>query len=316
MKRKGLTLLTALTLTMGLVGCSPEEETTGSENPVETVTVKHYLGETEVEVNPERIVVAGYWNLDNLDALGVDGIVGVPKSDAFPPNLDKYLSDEYANIGSTTELDIEEINALDPDIIIVSDYNKDIYEDLQTIAPTVALSTRNDADYMVSLKNNLDIIGDIFDISDEEINEKYQPLEDRIDELKAEIQKEDLTATTMTIQSDSTMSVIGDHISLLYNNLGFREIDETFTPEKRGSQITFEYLVEKNPDYIFAINRSATSSENPVDPAEIIANELIKDIDAVKNENFVVLDLYDWYMANGGLTSTSKALDQMEEFLK
>ena len=53
-----------------------------------------------LEKMPEKIVVFDYGFLDTLDAIGVEGIVGIPKDSALPEHLSKYASDEYANIGT------------------------------------------------------------------------------------------------------------------------------------------------------------------------------------------------------------------------
>ena len=44
------------------------------------------------EKMPERIVVFDYGFLDTLDALGVEGIVGVAKDSSLPAHLEKYAS--------------------------------------------------------------------------------------------------------------------------------------------------------------------------------------------------------------------------------
>ena len=40
---------------------------------------------------PEKIVVFDYGFLDTLDALGVEGVVGVPKDSTLPDNFLKIL---------------------------------------------------------------------------------------------------------------------------------------------------------------------------------------------------------------------------------
>src|SRR5690625_4926138 len=109
----------ALILTLLLIyigGCGSEEE--GKSKDVETITVQHELGETEVMKNPEKIVVFDFGALDTLDYLGIE-VAGVAKTN-IPSYLSHYEEDEYENIGSLKEPDFEKIAEIDPDLIIIS----------------------------------------------------------------------------------------------------------------------------------------------------------------------------------------------------
>src|SRR5690625_2392618 len=90
----------------------------GDNASEDTVMVEHELGETEVQKNPETVVVFDFGALDTLDKLGID-VAGVAQNN-MPSYLDKYESDEYENIGSLKEPDFEKIANIDPDLIIIS----------------------------------------------------------------------------------------------------------------------------------------------------------------------------------------------------
>src|SRR5699024_11189478 len=59
----------------------------------ETITVEHELGETEVDKNPEKVIVFDFCSLDTLDKLDID-VTGVPQKNV-PKYLDKYEDDTY-----------------------------------------------------------------------------------------------------------------------------------------------------------------------------------------------------------------------------
>ena len=81
----------------------------------------HYCFEdVTFEKMPEKIVVFDYGFLDTLDALGVEGIVGLAKDSTLPAHLEKYSADEYANVGTLKEPLLEDIAELDPDVIFIS----------------------------------------------------------------------------------------------------------------------------------------------------------------------------------------------------
>src|SRR5690625_1033197 len=90
-------------LAIFVVGCGADEEESNDGNEVaaeeesQTVTVEHELGTTEVEKNPEKVIVFDFGSLDTLDKLGVD-VAGVPQMN-IPSYLEKFEGDEYENIG-------------------------------------------------------------------------------------------------------------------------------------------------------------------------------------------------------------------------
>src|SRR5699024_5926919 len=102
------------------------------------LTIQHELGETPIKKNPKSVVVFDYGVLDSLDKLGIEGVAGVAK-DSLPPYLSKYEDDQYENIGSLKEPDFEKIDAMGPDLILISGRQSDLYDQLAEIAPTIYL---------------------------------------------------------------------------------------------------------------------------------------------------------------------------------
>src|SRR5699024_4100862 len=117
----------------------------------ERVTVANELEETEVEKNPEKVVVFDLGALGSLDELDVE-VAGVPQNN-MPTYLDKYESDEYENVGSLKEPDFEKIAEIDPDVILISGRQSDLYEQLEELAPTVSVGV-DTSEYMDSFKAN------------------------------------------------------------------------------------------------------------------------------------------------------------------
>src|SRR5699024_3529933 len=143
---------------------SNESGNNGDNASEDTVMVEHELGETEVQKNPETVVVFDFGALDTLDKLGID-VAGVAQNN-MQSYLDKYESDEYENIGSLKEPDFEKIDNIDPDLIIISGRQASMYDELSKLGDTIHLGVDNDR-YMDSFKENLAIIGEIFDKEDE-----------------------------------------------------------------------------------------------------------------------------------------------------
>ena len=174
-------LITIIAIFMAACGSnsSTEEKSNASTETKDTkeLTIKHFLGETTVKKNPEKVVVFDFGTLDTLDALGVD-VVGLPKEGTVPSYLDKYNTDKYESVGSLKEPDFEKINEIQPDLIIISARQADLYEEFQEIAPTIYLGV-DTTRYMESFKENATTIGQIFD-KEAEIETKLAEIDNSI----------------------------------------------------------------------------------------------------------------------------------------
>ncbi len=276
-----------------------------------TMTITHSLGETTVEKNPERVVVFDIPTLDTMEALGIDNVEGVPTS-TYPENLSKYESDEYAKVGTVKEVDLEAIKSADPDLIIIGGRQSDYYDQLKEIAPTISVSKDN-TDYVGSVKENISTIGELFEV-EEKAKEELVKVEDRLNEVKELVNgKEALTVMV----NEGNLSVYSDksRFALINQGLGFVNADDTIEDSTHGQTVTFEYLAEQNPEYLIVLDRgAATGGESTAET--VLDNDLVKSMDAYKNGNIIYLDAYTWYINDGGLNSINIMIDDIANGLK
>lgn len=313
-KRKGIVILFILAITiLGLVGCSTADTGTSGldESENETITVSHPLGEVTVKKNPERIIVFDYATLDSLDEMGIE-VLGLPKSN-IPEYLNKFNDEKYENVGTLFEPDFEKIYELNPDVIFISGRQLELYEELNEIAPTVFLQV-DGAKYMESVTNNLKILGQLFD-REEFVEEQLSGINSSINEIKEKVTEKGLNALVV-MANDGSISAFGkgSRFGMVYEEFGFEPADPNLDVANHGNSITFEYILEKNPDYIFIIDRSATVGGN-VTAKEIFDNELIKETDAYKNGRIVYLTSQVWYVASGGLQGTNIMIEDIQQVL-
>lgn len=103
--------------------------------------VKDSLGENKIPKNPSKVVILDLGILDTFDALKLnDKVAGVPAK-----NLPKYLQ-QFKNkpsVGGVQQVDFEAINALKPDLIIISGRQSKFYDKLKEIAPTLFVGLDN-----------------------------------------------------------------------------------------------------------------------------------------------------------------------------
>ncbi len=285
----------------------------GNSEPVsETITITHELGETPVTTNPQKVVVFDYGILDALDSLGVN-VTGVVQS-GLPDYLTKYAGEEYSSIGTLKEPDMEAIFALTPDLIIISGRQADYYEELNKIAPTIHLGIDN-ADYLGSFKNNMDILGQIFG-KEKEVSSKVEEIEKTIAELNAKVTEKNINGL-ITLANDGAFSVYGQEsrFGIIHKEFGVTPVDTTIDAGTHGQKATFEYVAEKNPQYLFVIDRAAVTGGN-TSAKELFDNELVARTDAYKNDNIVYLDPTIWYTSVGGFTSTLRMVEEVDAAIK
>ncbi|HEX8495931.1 MAG TPA: iron-siderophore ABC transporter substrate-binding protein [Actinomycetales bacterium] len=139
MRSRTLALLTALSLSLAACGGADVEPENSAAAPSQTRTVEHFRGTTQVPANPQRVVVLDLGELDSAVALGVRPVGAVRAS--VKSGLLSYLEDDLAGVelvGEIGEPNLEQIAALEPDLILGSERRvAEFYDELSAIAPTV-----------------------------------------------------------------------------------------------------------------------------------------------------------------------------------
>lgn len=276
----------------------------------EKIKITHQLGETEVPKNPSRVIVFDYGISDALNTLDVE-IIGLPKS-SLPSLLSKYEDSKYENVGSLKEPDMEKVYELKPDLIIMSGRLESYYEELNKIAPTIYLGVDN-TDYLGSFKKNMETLGQIFD-KEKEVKVQVAKVEEAIGKVN---EKAEGVNALIALANDNAFSVYGEgsRFGIIHKEFGIEAVDKTIESSTHGQKASFEYILDKNPDYLFVIDRAAVTGGN-TSAKEMFDNEIIKKTDAYKNGNIVYLDAEVWYTISGGIESTQKMVDEVLEALK
>ncbi len=322
MKKVLISVISAIMVGTMVVGCgngsaNPEDSNKGSasEAAYEAVKVTHDLGEVTITDKPESVVVFDFGALDTLDALGVE-VAGVVKA-SLPSYLSEYNDDKYGDIGGLKEPDLEGIYELEPDLIIISGRQADFYEDLSEIAPTISVAIDN-SKYIESIKSNISTLADIFEV-EEKANELIAEIDSRAKEVSEEVQREAEGKKSLVIlTNDGNISAYGPGSRFaLVDALGFEAVDDTLDNSTHGQSIGYEYISEKNPDYIFVIDRStAVGTEGASSAKQSLENDLVKSTNAYKEGNIIYLDSTYWYLAGGGVNSLQAMIDEVYTAVK
>lgn len=109
------------------------------------VTIEHALGTTTIPAPPTRIIALSY----EEDVLSQVGVVTVGRTENYyaPGSLYPWQEGEVdprvAPLGGPDGLDLEEVAALQPDLILATNYYEleNVYDGLSAIAPTIGYRT-------------------------------------------------------------------------------------------------------------------------------------------------------------------------------
>ncbi len=302
-----------------VVGCTKttpaEEETVQQETVVvSTLNGNKEVVELEVPYDPQRVAILDMAVLDMLDNWDLgDRVVGMPKSSKIDYLMDYNNNEAIANLGTLKEVDMEALMASEPDIIFIGGRLSSQYDELSKIAPVVYTSTDYEKGVIQSLKDNSQTVASIFG-KEAEAKEQTDAFDERIAALKEQANGQSAIIGMVTSSNFNTLGD-GSRCSLIGNELGFtnlaNDVDST-----HGNESSFELLVEKNPAYLFILDRdSAINAEGAQLAQEVMDNELVHQTDAYKNNHIIYLTPTVWYLAEGGITATDVMLQDIEKGL-
>ena len=333
--KKMLSLALAGVMALSLMACSAQNGTDSSENTSspgssqsggetqrnetpESVTITSLnankeAAELEVPYDPQRIAILDMASLDILDALGVgERVVGT--ADTSLEYLQDYINNDIVNLGTIKEADLEAVMACEPD---VGGRLSASYDALSEIAPVVYLATDTELGVVESVRQNATTIASMFGL-EEKVDELMADFDGRIAALSEFAAGR--TAIVGLVTSGS-FNVLGNdgRCSMIGRELGFENIgvDANIDTSTHGNEASFEFIVEKAPDYIFVMDRDAAIGTDGAKLArEIMENELVMGTDAYKNGNIVYLaHPAVWYTAEGGITALDLMLQDLESEL-
>lgn len=280
-----------------------------------TVQVTDANGEkAELKKNPKRVVVFDYGVADILKNLGVDAVVGLPKNGKMPEILSNYSDDKYTNVGSLKETDFEAVESLNPDLIIIGGRQAEDIDSFKEIAPTVNLAV-DGQDYMNSFKTVVTDLGNLFDKQDE-AKKAIDEIEAKIAKVNKTVAEKGLTASVV-MANEGSISVFSakSRYGLIYNGLGFTEVDKNIDDSTHGQQVSFEYFLENKSDYVFVVDRGAVTGKGEA-ASKLFDNEVMNKTEVAKNGNIVYLNSVIWYTMTGGIESTNQMIDEIGDAIK
>jgi len=253
-------------------------------------------------------VVFDVGTLETLDELHIP-VAGIPK-DYMAKHLEKYRKDpNVQDAGSIIQPNLERVNQIKPDLVVISAVTSREYEQLSKIAPTIYLGVKNE-NYMQSVIDNLNTIGDIFgvrDKTDQKVAEIERKIETAVKTISASPKK-----SMVLMYNAGAFSTFGNNsrYGFLYTDLKAVPADENKQAGVHGTVVSSEYISRVNPDILYIIDRNEIMLGEKTDKNEI-ENALIQKTNAFKNNCIIHVDPNVWYLSGGGTYSLNRMLDDV-----
>lgn len=258
------------------------------------VNITTARGELNVSKHPAKIAVYDLAAVDSLDALGVK--VGASIGESID-----YLEDVLKKakvVGTIFKPDIEALHAYKPDLVIVGGRTASKYADLQKyFKNTLDMSIDNSKLFADSLQRISDY-GKLFD-KQKEAQALVGKLNKLIDETKALAKNRGngliLLVTGNKISAYGSKSRLG----WIHGSLGVGEADKNIKASGHGQPVSFEYIKDLNPDWLFVLDRGAAIGKEGLAAATVLDNPLVATTTAWKKSQVVYFSPAA-YLAQGG----------------
>lgn len=202
------------------------------------------------------------------------------------------------NIGTLFEPDLEALNALKPQLIIVSNRTAPKYDELSSIAPTLDM-TDSGQDLIKDGLNLLDSYGKLF-----QQEPKARALHEQIQKLFTETQDavKGKGNGLILLVNGGKLSAFGpaSRFGWIHNEVGIPAADTQIQAAPHGQSVSFEYVQKVNPDWLFIIDRTSAIGAEGKSAQAVLNNDLVRQTKAWKAGHVVYLSAAS-YLAAGGV---------------
>ncbi len=252
-----------------------------------TKIVNHALGQVEIPLHPQRIIVLdNSFILDPLLALSTRPVGVAPCSYCVTSDiLDEFIA-YVPVVGHWEQPSLEKILSLKPDLIVGHIWQKQYYSLLSTIAPTVLVDTDSEVDF----KKNLKYLAEILDRSDqaEEILADYN---EQIQKFRQQFRETLETKTVSIIHLyGSTVHVYGADIvpyGQVMSDAGIQFIP-AYKNLKGYLGLSIEALPEWDADILFVVILRQDDAEKLKSPS-FLKQPIWSTLKAVQNNQVYVV---------------------------
>ena len=211
-----------------------------------------------------------------------------------------------------TKIDNEVIakaKSLEPDLIIVGGRTSKQLEAMSEIAPAIDLTVWGN-DYLKQFYKATETLASIVD-KEHEAAEKLAQIKHKVSQVNAAAQGAGNALFILTTGGKISAYGPGSRFGWLHEELGVEAAVENIKEATHGEPVSFEFLQEIDPDWLFVLDRDAAIGRATGAAEALLDNELVHNMKAHKNQQIVYLDGVSWYLVASGITAVDTAVSQV-----
>ena len=307
--RTALALASLLVTGVALTGCqAAAAQPQGSQ--AETITVQDNSGQVQVPKNPTSVVALDNRSFETLDAWDIE--LSAAAVSLMPSTIGYTEDPDLIDIGNHREPDLEQLVAVQPDLIIsgqrFSQYNEQI-ADLVPDAVIIDLEPREGEPFADELIRQTTVLGEIFGKQQEaaELTDRFEAA------IEAAASEYDGSSVMALNSSGGELGFIapgaGRTLGPVFDILSLSpalEVPEA-SDNHEGDDISVEAIAASDPAWLLVMDRDAaiSATEPEYEPAsDVIENsEAMARVSAVEQGNIVYMPA-DTYTNEGIQTYT------------
>lgn len=297
---------------VALTGCATGTE--AAEAPqADTITVEDNSGQIEVPADPTSVIALDNRSFETLDAWGIE--LSAAAVSLMPDTIGYTTDESLIDIGNHREPDLEQIVAVQPDLIISGQRFSQFNEQMAELAPDaviVDLEPREGEPFADELKRQIAVLGEIFDKQDE-ASAMVADFDAAIDRAAAAYDSAD---TVMALNASGgelgyLAPGVGRTLGPVFDILALTPALEVAdaSDDHQGDDISVEAVADSNPDWILVMDRDAAVSAD--DPEYSPAASVIEDSEALARVSAVEQGQIVYMPAD---TYTNEGLQTYTEF--
>lgn len=284
--------------------------------PVETQIVSHALGQVEIPLSPQRIIVLDDHNIiDPLLALSINpvGVISCAGCQERFPGIPDNLVGDIPDLGIRGQPSLEKILTLKPDLILAEESHKNSYKILSQIAPTVLI----DPSDLYDFKERLRYLAQMLGKSDraEEILAQYQK---RIQQLQQKLGKQIETKTVSVIYPTGSAAVFYTSnpnfrtYGQILKDVGLQLIPIQQNQEEFELLSSIEVLPEHDADILFVLTDYLATEfrEKNSTPLSFLKQPIWSQLKAVQSNQ-----VYQVNWTAGGPIGANRIIDDLYKYL-
>lgn len=319
MKFKSLLAILSVFTILFLAACgnnneqdeTADKEKEGSKTENTGYTVEHAMGTTKLDKTPEKVVILTNEGTEALLSMGVTPVGAVQSwtGDPWYEHIAEDMKDVQV-VGTESEVNVEAIAALQPDLIIGNKMRQEkIYDQLNDIAPTVFAETlRGD------WKENFELYAKALN-KEEEGKKVLADYDSRIQEIKTSLgDKINQEVSIVRFMAGDVRIYHKDTFSgVILDQIGFARPESQNVDDFAEKNATKERIPAMDGDILFYFTYETGDGEASQLEKEWIEDPLFKNLKVSQDGNVHKVNDTIWNTA-GGVIAANLLLDDIEKY--